>query len=124
MKKQFLLIALIFISQISQADIIRCSFTEPFVSTEYNTATSTLKYKEGVTEKKQTVRNVLFQIRGPGHFQLVAKTGKVLQDLKLNNQGSDGMSEFQYPYSVEDKSGFSSLQLDPGGCVSNFLRTK
>lgn len=54
---------------------------------------STLTYREDVEGKVQVIKNVSFQIKAPGIFELVAQDGKVLQTLTLNSKGSDGMSE-------------------------------
>jgi hypothetical protein len=68
------------------------------------------------------VKNVSFQIKGPGEFELVAKDGTVLQKLTLNNKGSDGMSDRVFPYEVEDKGMAGMANSGWGGCSSNFLK--
>jgi len=123
MKNLLIILSGTFISLMGHADIIRCGFTEPFVTSEYSTTTSVLTYVEDITGTKHSIRNVQFQIRGPGKFELIKKTGEVLQVLELNYQGSDGMSDFQYPYSVIDKSRVAG-KLNQGGCTSNFFQEK
>lgn len=114
-----LLISSLFLTATSQADIIRCNFTEPFVNSTYSMTQSTLSYVNA-DGKKQLLKNVSFQIKSAGVFELVAKDGKVLQTLKLNNQGSDGMSDRLYPYEAKDNS--SITHQGYGGCESNYLK--
>ena len=117
MKK--LLIASLLLTSISQADVIRCNFTEPFVNSVYSMTQSTLSY-ESAEGEKQTIKNVSFQIKGAGVFELVAKNGTVLQTLKLNYKGSDGMSDRLYPYHAKDNSLITHQGY--GGCSSNYLK--
>lgn len=123
MNKLFATTAVLLLSSISHADIIKCTFTEPFVTTTYSTTQSTLAYDD-VSTGKSLVKNVSFQIKGPGTFELVDRKGQVLQTLTLNNQGSDGMSNNLYPYEVRDSkiNGFANGGV--GGCSSNHLKTK
>ena len=100
MKKIFFTSALLFAS-ISQADIIKCSFTEPFISSTYSTTQSTLTYVG--FDLNKVIKNVSFQIKSAGVFELVSH-GKVIQTLTLNHQGSNGMSDTIYPFEVKDQS--------------------
>lgn len=106
---------------IAQADIIKCTFTEPFVDTVYSTTQSTLTYKAAFGDT-QVIKNVSFQIKSAGVFELVAKDGRVLQRLILNNKGSNGMSEDIYPYEVKDFNGLTNQGY--GGCESNYLKAQ
>lgn len=115
--------ALLLAASVSQADIIKCSFTEPFINTVYSTTQSTLTIS-GFDIQKQVIKNVSFQIKGPGSFDLIDNKGKVLQKLTLNFAGSDGMSDNVYPYEVQDFSMHSYANGGYGGCSSNFLKTK
>lgn len=113
------------ISLSAQADIIKCSFTEPFINTEYSTTQSTLTIINGPLEETEVIKNVSFQIKSAGEFELVSKEGKVLQRLFLNFKGSDGMSDNIYPYDVQDyKWTGDSKHALYGGCSSNYLKTK
>ncbi len=117
-----LLLALAIVSPLTaSADIIKCTFTEPFVSSTYSMTQSTLTY-ESIDGAKQIIQKVSFQIKGSGQFELVAKDGTVLQRLELNNQGSDGMSDRTYPFDVQDNS--SITNNGRGGCQSNSLKAK
>ncbi|MBC7741855.1 MAG: hypothetical protein H7061_06645 [Bdellovibrionaceae bacterium] len=114
----------LFLGVSAQADIIKCGFTEPFINTTYSMAAQTLTYVS-FDSKTTVLKNVSFQIKTAGTFELVAKNGKVLQVLKLTNNGSDGMSDMVYPYDVKDFTiGDSSANNGIGGCSSNFLKVK
>lgn len=123
MNKLFATTAVLLLSSISHADIIKCNFTEPFVTTTYSTTQSTLTYDDASTGKS-VIQNVSFQIKGPGAFELVNSKGQVLQTLTLNNQGSDGMSNNLYPYEVRDNKISRFANGGVGGCSSNHLKTK
>lgn len=103
----------------AQAEIIKCTFTEPFVSLEYNTATETLKESEAVMGKKRVIKNVSFQIKYAGTFLLKDKNGKLLAELKLENKGSDGMSDAIYPYEINYKDMLGMANNGFGGCTSS-----
>lgn len=119
MKNLIAITAVLLSATIAQADIIQCTFTEPFVDTTYSTTQSTLTYKAAFGDT-QVIKNVSFQIKSAGVFELVAKDGTVLQTLTLNNKGSNGMSEDVYPYDVKDFNGLTNKGI--GGCESNYLR--
>ncbi|MCK6597706.1 MAG: hypothetical protein L6Q37_05020 [Bdellovibrionaceae bacterium] len=127
MKKIIVFSFIFLISFTIKADIISCSFTEPFVSTEYSMTQSTLTISAAghdSNEEKTIIKNVSFQIKSEGSFELISKEGKVLQNLLLNYKGSDGMSDTVYPYDVKDftynKDSFPIF----GGCSSNHLKAK
>lgn len=123
MSKLGLVFGLMIASLTAQADVIKCSFTEPFVVSIYSMSQSTLSYDQ-YGEKKVVIKNVSFQIKSAGQFELVAKDGKVLQTLSLNHKGSDGMSDNVYPYDVKDTGLESMANVGFGGCSSNFLKVK
>ncbi len=118
-------LGILFLANMAHADIIKCSFTEPFYDTEYSMAQQKLTVSdfEGTTK---SIRNVSFQIKGPGQFELWDSSGNVLQKLNLTNEGSNGMSDFVYPYEVEssDLVYGSGANNGIGGCTSNFLHRK
>ena len=116
---------LITASSIASADIIKCSFTEPFVGATYSTTTNELKISEfdGEGEKVRTIRNVSFQIKGAGEFELLSKKGAKIMSLKITNEASDGMSNIIFPYEAKfeySREGYLSGLV--GGCSSNFLK--
>lgn len=122
MKKVILTSALVLASFSAQADIIKCVFTEPFINSSYSMTQSTLTYTGTEASQNKVIKNVSFQIRSAGVFQLVSKEGKVLQTLVLNRKGSDGMSNVVYPYSVKDSEMKSGANSGIGGCTSNKLK--
>ncbi len=127
--KHLVISALILSGSISaKADIITCTFTEPFISSSYSMAQQSLTYYsftgDDGGEEKKVIKNVSFQIKAAGVFEIVSKDGKVLQELKLNNQGSDGMSDNIYPYDVKDNSMGGMANSGYGGCQSNSLKAK
>ena len=125
MKSLIFTSAITLISATSQADIIKCMFTEPFFDTTYSMAQQTLTYSAFTGDDKPEItkiKNVSFQIKGAGDFELVAKDGTVLQKISLNNKGSDGMSDRTYPYEVQDKGMDGMANSGWGGCTSNFLK--
>ncbi|MGZ3770544.1 MAG: hypothetical protein ACXVCP_00755 [Bdellovibrio sp.] len=117
MKNVLILAGVLLSSFAANADVIKCVFTEPFVSTEYSMTRSTLTYHSAMENTDKVEKNVSFQIKEAGVFQLVSKDGQVLQTLTLNHQGSDGMSETVYPYEAKSEFGI-------GGCTSNQLPAK
>lgn len=122
--KNLIVLAFAFFAVAAQADVIKCNFTEPFVVSTYNTDTQTLSYSAFTGEAKDevtTIKKVSFLIKAPGEFELISKDGKVLQSLKLNGKGSDGMSDRIYPYEVKD-TGFEMMANSGfGGCSSRNL---
>lgn len=124
MKKIILSTVALLVSVSASADVIKCTFTEPFVSTTYSMAQSTLTYRENITGKVQIIKNVSFQIKSAGVFELVSKGGKVLQVLSLNNNGNDGMSDDVYPFEVQDNNSAMTANSNIGGCSSNYLKVK
>jgi uncharacterized membrane protein len=121
--KTHLIASLSLLSSVSQADVIKCTFTEPFIDSTYSMTQSTLTYKD-VDGKSTVMKNVSFQIKSAGEFLLLSKSGKVLQALSLDHKGSNGMSDTVYPYSVKDNSPSMSANGGYGGCVSNYLKAK
>lgn len=119
--KKIVALSLILASSAAQADIIKCVFTEPLVGSTYSMSRSTLTYVD-FEQKKQEIKNVSFQIKSAGVFELVSKEGKVLQTLTLNNKGSNGMSDTIYPFDVKDSGSEMMPQGNYGGCTSNYLK--
>lgn len=112
--KTILVSIIFFASSFAHADIIRCYFTEPFYTTIYSMTQSKLTTTEALTGKITYRKNVSFQIKGTGNFELVSINGNVLQTLTLDYQGSDGMSDKVYPYTV------NAPEIGIGGCTSNY----
>ena len=100
----------------AQADVIRCTFTEPFISMTYSMTQSSI---EVVTpDGNETIASISFQILGPGQFALWDAAEAALVTLSLDYRGSDGMSDTIFPYSAL-RAGEGGEQH--GGCWSNHL---
>lgn len=127
MNKKTILIAALTVSQFAQADIIKCVFTEPFYGLTYSTTQSTLTKDEFADDGNPVLtktKNVSFQIKDAGRFDLMDSKGKVLVELHLNKNGSDGMSDRVYPYEAIVMGEDGKPTLSVGGCTSNFLHAK
>lgn len=127
MKKVIIAALGTFLSLSVHADVINC-FSESIRST-YSMSQQTLTYinmQAAKGEKKEIAifRNVSFQVRSAGIFELVSKEKKILQTLNLNSQGSDGRTDDVYPYDMNDTSGTSFESINRGGCTSNYLKAK
>ncbi len=97
------------------AETFTCVFTEPFISFTYSTSSRKL-VRKNYDQKITTLRNVNFEISGPNSFLL--KRGQVVvSKINLDQNGSDGMSDFVFPYSVE----YEGLH---GACESTVLKKK
>jgi uncharacterized membrane protein len=112
MKALFFITALI-VSTAAQADIIKCSFTEPFVEIQYSMTQSSLTVTSA-DEPTYVVKNVSLQILGAGYFELWNAQKNTVVQLSLDFNGSDGMSDYTYPYTAQWNGYW-------GGCTSNFL---
>jgi len=115
--RKFLLSLAIAAPTLAQADVIKCQFTEPFITTTYSMVQQKLTWVDNVDNTTKTIKNVSFQIKGPGEFELLDANKNVIQTINLNFKGSDGMSDRVYPYDVQ----WNSKSLY-GGCESNFLK--
>ncbi len=104
---------------LAQAEIIKCRFTEPFVTTVYSTTQSTLTIGYETEAREDTFRNVSFQILKAGLFELWDADRRPIHRLELSGKGSDAMSDREYPYDV--------LWIGKGlrgGCTSTHLSAK
>lgn len=124
--------AIFMVGSAAQADVLKCSFTEPFYSLEFDTAVGALQKTEPdmsntstgdlittVLAKGVTVKELTPSQRTPlatfARYALVDTTGKELLTLELNYEGSDGMSEWIFPYDAE-------MDGHRGGCESDVLK--
>lgn len=121
MKKSIL--TLILISSVSHAETFTCYFTEPFVTSTYETSSETLTYQR-FEAAPIVMKDVSFQIASAGVFNLISKDGKTLQSLTLNQNGSDGMSDKFYPFDVKDSSMLTGANGGFGGCESSQLKSQ
>lgn len=112
----FAALACMALPAVAEADVIRCTFTEPFISMTYSMTQSSI---EVVTpDGNETIASVSFQILGPGQFALWDAAETALVTLSLDYRGSDGMSDTIFPYSAL-RAAESGDQH--GGCWSNHL---
>jgi hypothetical protein len=102
-----LVLAFAFLSSVAQAESVRqtftCTFTEPFITTVYETLDMSLTIYEPFTTNNappQRIENVRIKDLGGNKIALVTKTGQALQYLERNFKGSDGMSDKVYPFEV------------------------
>lgn len=109
-----LFIAMIFIAGSANAESIHCSFTEPFISVTYNSDRNIVKLispDSGTTELKGKIS---FQKGGILKISMEGLTQSV--EVNLNKEGSDGMSDFIYPFEGKlDDTLF-------GGCETDSLK--
>jgi uncharacterized membrane protein len=106
---------------LSYSDVITCSFTEPFITTTYDTSTQLFIVKDEDEKVASTIADVSFEVRARSRFVLLRRDKSEVQELVLNGHGSDGMSEKEYPYDVTWTWRGSHLV---GGCRSNALRAR
>lgn len=107
------------------AEVLNCSFTEPFFNLSFNSETGVLTMMEAETSPAvQVVSRSAAMVVGPrltpleddlsigDTFRIVdTETNEVYLKLTYSNDGSDGMSEMNYPFSAV----YGDFQ---GGCES------
>lgn len=121
-------------STINRTEILVCSFTEPFFTITYNASTKEITYT-GVdmydelnnefmvltlATQAQFVALPQTDVNGQEYiyptngsqFQLLDDSGNMVVELTLSYLGSDGMSDFIYPFDAVHSSGHV------GGCYS------
>ena len=105
----------------SEAEIIKCEYTGPFVTTVYSTNTSTLTITDaGDVSKNRSLANISLQIIKPNLFELWNVNQEVIQRMELNGRGADGMSDTVYPYDATLYGYVANFNIR-GGCTSNHL---
>jgi uncharacterized membrane protein len=95
------------------ADVIKCSFTEPFITTSYDTASKRLTVTHDVEKRQEIHDRISKRQLSRRAFELRSADGQVLQRVERTCKGSDGMSDRVYPYSAQ----WIPLKLY-GGCTS------
>lgn len=104
---------------LANAEVFSCTFTEPFVTASYDTASQTLTWQDSTDAATGgTIADLSFEVLGAGDFAVVDSHGGVVLSLKLTNEGSDGMSNTKYAYD-----GRWLTKGFVGGCVSSRLGT-
>ena len=108
-----LALASLLLCDIATAAVIKCSFTEPFMATAYDTSLNRMTVTYDV-EKRQTIHDrVSMRQISPGTFEFRNASGQLLQRVKRSCRGSDGMSYRKYPYEAE-----LIIEKLHGGCTS------
>ena len=113
---------LLFSPLTTKAEVISCNFTEPFYTLTYATGTNELR-KFDFEHGEKVYKNVGFLIKGPGQFEL-RMNDKPYMTLSLTNEGSDGMSDYIYPYEGKILGKGDDANSGVGGCESLLLKKK
>jgi uncharacterized membrane protein len=116
MKSLFVLIAFLAAGAGAQAETYTCYFTEPFYMVKADTDAHTLFVQETPGGYLKTISDVHFV--SSGNFKITFSNGdEKLMTLQLTGQGSDGMSEFVYPFEAQFLSSPGPTNY-VGGCES------
>ena len=100
------------------ADVIVCSYTEPFIRTLYDTSLKTMTVVHDVQPRREILNRISMREIRPGVFEFRSAAGRTVQVIERNCRGSDGMSERVYPYAAQ----WIARKLH-GGCASNRLKS-
>lgn len=106
----------------AKAEVFSCNFTEPFYSLTYATGTRELR-RFDFEHGEKVYKNVGFLVKGPGEFEL-RMNDQPFMTLSLTNQGSDGMSDYIYPYEGKLVGKAGDPNSGVGGCESLLLKKK
>ena len=82
---------------IAQADIVKCSFTEPFMTTSYDTSSQQMTVTHDVEKRRTIFDRISMREVKPGTFEFRNADGQVLQRVERSCRGSDGMSRNRMP---------------------------
>lgn len=123
MNKFFCVLTILLSGSLAKSDVLNCYFTEPFFRIEYSMAKQSLTIFIVGEDKPRIENTISFQIKGSGLFEIVNKESKVLLEITLDNEGSDGMSDFIYPFSAKYfGSHGETASILYGACESNYLK--
>jgi hypothetical protein len=134
MKKLFFALVLSAISFSSQAETLRCVFTEPFFNITYNTETKVTTYTgvELYNEETGEFDSVVLSEgtrfvstdSNPGvkgsEYALVSDEGKEILKLKLTFEGSDGMSDYVFPFDAWYGDFWGACETDSAPAINTF----
>lgn len=112
--KSLLFFCAMFFSFTVKAESIYCSFTEPFLTVSYNSDTNKVKVDSPEDGSAEADAHVEFQ-KG-GILKITAEGIAQYLEVNLTKEGSDGMSDFIYPFE-----GIISQQMY-GGCETDTLK--
>ncbi|WP_295902102.1 hypothetical protein [uncultured Bdellovibrio sp.] len=114
MKSLLLTATLLAFTGAAHAESIYCSFTEPFLTVTYNSETNKITVTSPDEGSAETTGHVTYQ-KG-GILKITADGITQYLEVNLTKEGSDGMSDFVYPFE-----GAISNQLY-GGCETDTLK--
>lgn len=114
MKKVTIALFALLVSSASHADIIRCSFTEPFVTTSYDILKKRMTRIDISEDKPVVLNDVTLSVVSTGVIEL-RQNGKLIQTLTLTGKGRDGMSDLPHLYEVKDNL-MGGSNMGNGGC--------
>lgn len=102
------------LSQVAWAERIYCNFTEPFISVVYNSDTNTVQIETPTEDPFEITAKVTFGKAGVITISTLDDSHKMT--VNLNKEGSDGMSDFIYPFEgmIDD--------ILLGGCETDALK--
>ncbi|MBO9665749.1 MAG: hypothetical protein J7501_02930 [Bdellovibrio sp.] len=116
MKFLVTLVAMALASQAAMAEKIYCSFTEPFISITYDSDTNKAFYS--TPDKPDVPVDVKVTFNKGGTILLMTLDNKYSLLVDTTKEGSDGMSDFIYPFE-----GILNSSLY-GGCETDHLKKK
>lgn len=90
------LISVLAFQSVAQADVIACSFTEPFITVQLDLATGDLV--RNVIGDKVTSTKAMVGAKGDNIVLVESVDGSVNLEIHLDKKGSDGMSDRIYDY--------------------------
>jgi hypothetical protein len=102
-------------ASLSRSEIIKCTYTEPFITTIYNSDTHEVTISNNALKTVTKLANVSRRTIKPKVFELRNAKKTIVQTMELNHRGSDGMTDTVYPYDSQ----WNKLH---GGCTSSRLR--
>jgi len=114
MKALFLTALITAATATAHAEKIYCTFTEPFLTVTYNSDLNTIRVESPDQGSAEAPARVTF-LRG-GILKVEADGISQWLEVNLSKEGSDGMSDFIYPFE-----GSISRQLF-GGCETDHLK--
>lgn len=114
MKPLAALVAILSCAHIASAETIYCSFTEPFLTVNYNSDTSKVLISSPTEGSAEFAAHMTFQ--KDGILKITAEGFDHYMEINTTKEGSDGMSDFVYPFE-----GVVNGQLY-GGCETDALK--
>ncbi len=117
---KFIVAAVLTLGAAAQAETVKCSFTEPFIQITVDPAAKTVTHLDAI-ENKTTVHPILENTTADGRTRIVWGPGEeensVIEYWRDPRGGSDGMSDFLFPYSAETWTG--DVERLVGGCETD-----